>query len=43
MVNCTKRDTRIRMCDKETVISLQQRKWKHCHQERWLWITVLGP
>ena len=31
MVNYTKCETR-RMCDRETIISLQQWKWKHCHQ-----------
>ena len=33
VVNYTKPETRKRMCDKETVISFQQGKWKHCHQE----------
>jgi len=32
MVNYTKPETRKRMCDRETIISLQQRKSKHCHQ-----------
>jgi len=29
MVNYTKPETRKRMCDSETFISLQQRKWNH--------------
>ena len=33
MVNYTKPETRKRMCDTETIISLQQRKSKHCHQQ----------
>jgi hypothetical protein len=32
IINYTKPETRKRMCDRETIISLQQRKWKHCHQ-----------
>jgi len=32
MVNYTKPETRKRMCDRGTIISLQQRKWKHCYQ-----------
>ena len=32
MTNYTKPENRKRICDKETIISLQQRKWKHCHQ-----------
>jgi len=29
MVNYTKPEIRKRMCDRETIISLQQRKWNH--------------
>ena len=32
VVNYTKPETRKRMCDRETIIFLQQRKWKHCHR-----------
>ena len=31
MVNYTKSETRKRVCDREIIIYLQQRKWKHCH------------
>ena len=31
MVNYTKPETRKRMCDRETFICLQQRKWNHFH------------
>ena len=41
MVNYTKPDTRKRMCDRKTIIYLQQRKWKNFHQEQWPWQTVL--
>jgi len=30
MVNYTKPETRKRTCDRETIIFLQQKKWKHC-------------
>ena len=32
MVNYTKTETRKRISDRRIIISLQQRKWKHCHQ-----------
>ena len=32
MVNYAKPEARKRMCDRETIIFLQQRNWKHCHQ-----------